>query len=160
FKSLYLGDAGVLWALWALREAGAAAWTGDPAAGLEEAHAAYLADPDTGEVVPSYYLGEVGVLLLLWRVTGSAAAADRLHRAIAANLDNPTHEALWGSPGTMVAAWHLWAATGEARWRALYLENVDALWRTWIDDAEAGCHLWTQDLYGDVVQYLGAGHGF
>jgi len=60
----------------------------------------------------------------------------------------------------MVAAWHLWIATGEDRWRALFLENVEQLWRTWVFDAEARCHLWTQDLYGRVVQYLGAAHGF
>jgi Lanthionine synthetase C-like protein len=48
----------------------------------------------------------------------------------------------------------------EARWRTLFLANVDQLWRTWHFDASAQCHLWTQDLYGKVVQYLGAGHGF
>ncbi|MEO8279398.1 MAG: LanC-like protein, partial [Ideonella sp.] len=30
----------------------------------------------------------------------------------------------------------------------------------WVFDEPAGCHLWTQDLYGKRVQYLGAGHGF
>jgi lantibiotic modifying enzyme len=60
----------------------------------------------------------------------------------------------------MVAAWHLWEGTGEQRWRDLFLENVEHLWQTWIFDAQAQCHLWTQDLYGKVVQYLGAGHGF
>ena len=29
---------------------------------------------------------------------------------------------------------------------------------TWI--LPTPCHLWTQDLHGDVIQYLGAGHGF
>jgi hypothetical protein len=160
FKSLYLGSAGVLWALWYLQREGAAALTIDPAAGIQQADAAYRSDPDTGDVLPSYFLGEAGILLLLWRLTGSSAAADRLYAAVKANIPNPTNEALWAAPGTMVAAWHLWQATAEERWRDLFLDNVEQLWRTWLFDEPAQCHLWTQDMYGKVVQYLGAGHGF
>jgi hypothetical protein len=160
YKSLYLGSGGVLWALWTLQREGAVDPGLDPVAGIDEAHAAYRAAPDTGAIVPSYYLGEVGLLLLRWRMTGSAAAADALYASIESNIPNPTNEALWAAPGTMVAAWHLWAATGQARWRTLFLANVEQLWRTWRYDDAAQCHLWTQDLYGQVVQYLGAGHGF
>jgi Lanthionine synthetase C-like protein len=160
YKSLYLGSAGVLWALWFLQREGAVALTLDPVAGIEQAHVAYRADPDTGAVVPSYYLGEVGLLLLRWRLTGSPEVADALYASIESNIPNQTNEALWAAPGTMVAAWHLWAATGEPRWRTLFGANVEQLWRTWHFDEQAQCHLWTQDMYGKVVQYLGAGHGF
>lgn len=160
FKSLYLGRAGVLWALWYLQREGAIELNIDPIEGMAQADAAYQTDPDTGQVVPSYFLGEAGILLVLWRLTGSGQAADRLYAAVGSNIGNPTNEALWGAPGTMVAAWHLWEATGEGRWRDLFLENVDQVWRTWAFDAQANCHLWTQDLYGKTVQYLGAGHGF
>jgi len=160
FKGLYFGSAGVLWALWTLQREGAVTLRIDPQAGIEQADAAYLADPDTGSVVPSYYLGEVGILLVRWRLTGARAVADRLHATIRSNIPNPTHEALWAAPGTMVAAWHLWEATREERWRELFLENVDQLWQTWTFDDAAQCHLWTQDLYGQVEQYFGAGHGF
>ena len=160
YKSLYLGSAGVLWALWFLQREGAVALSLDPVAGIEQAHAAYRAEPDTGEVVPSYYLGEVGLLLVRWRLSGSSAVADSLYASIESNIPNPTNEALWAAPGTMVAAWHLWVATGEPRWRTLFAVNVEQLWRTWLFDSTAQCHLWTQDMDGKVVQYLGAGHGF
>lgn len=160
FKSLYLGSAGVLWTLWYLHRAGAVELRTDPAEGIRQAHIAYLADPDTGQVVPSYYLGEAGILLVLWRLTGSVDAAGRLHASIRSNIPNPTNEALWAAPGTMVAAWHLWEASGESCWRELFLDNVEQLWRTWAYDEQLHCHLWTQDLYGKVVQYFGAGHGF
>jgi hypothetical protein len=160
FKSLYLGSAGVWWALWTLQREGAVALRLDPVAGIDQAMAAYAAAPDTGEAVPSYFLGEVGIRLVQWRLTGSAAAADALFAAIEANIPNPTNEALWAAPGTMVAAWHLWQATGEDRWRTLFAANLDQLWRTWLWDEAAQCHLWTQDMYGQVTQYLGAGHGF
>ena len=55
FKGLYLGRAGVLWALWYLQRQGAAALGSDPGEGMRQADAAYLAEPDTGEVVPSYF---------------------------------------------------------------------------------------------------------
>ncbi len=159
-KSIYLGSSGALWAMWYLQRAGAVRLRIEPAALIERVHAAYLAEPDTGEVVPSYYLGEVGILLILWRLTGSRQVADRLHAAIARNIPNPTNEALWAAPGTMVGALHMLRWTGEKRWRDLYLENVEQLWRTWLPSEHVPCHLWTQDLYGSVVQLLGAGHGF
>ena len=161
FKGLYLGSAGVLWALWYLqREGTVKLGTLDPCEAIETVAAAYEAEPDSGKVVPSYYLGEVGILLVQWRLTGAAQVAERLHAAIRANIPNPTNEALWAAPGTMVAAWHLWQVTQEPRWRDLFAENVDRLWRTWLYDDKLGCHLWTQDMYERVVQYYGAGHGF
>jgi len=160
FKSLYLGSAGVLWALWWLQREGAVEDIGDLGAQMAAVHAAYLAAPDSGERVPSFYLGEVGVLLPQWRMTGDAAVAEQLHTAVQANIGNPTNEALWAAPGTMGAAWRLWQATGEARWRQLVLDNAEHIWALWQFDEAAGCHLWTQDMYGKVVQYLGAGHGF
>ncbi len=159
-KSLYLGSAGVLWALWYLQRQGAVELKDDPLAFIEQAHADYLREPDTGEVVPSYFLGEAGILLVWWRLTGSRQAADLLYASIESNTPNPTNEALWAAPGTMVAAWHLWEATGEARWRSLFMRNVEQLWRTWAFDEKAKGHLWTQHMYGKVTQYLGAGHGF
>jgi hypothetical protein len=159
-KSLYLGAAGNLWALWYLERVGAVALRVQPAQLAARLHADYLAEPDTGEVVPSYFLGEVGVLLVQWRLAASGAVADRLFAAIRTNIPNPTNEALWAAPGTMVAAWHMWKWTGEPRWRDLFLDNVEQLWRTWLPSEHAACRLWTQDLYGRIVQLLGAGHGF
>jgi hypothetical protein len=159
-KTLYLGAAGALWAMWYLEREGAVGLRIRPSDLIGRVYQSYLAEPDTGEVVPSYYLGEVGILLVLWRLTLSADAADRLAVSIEQNIPNPTNEALWAAPGTMLGAWHMWKWTGERRWHDLFLDNVEQLWRTWLPSDEAPCHLWTQDLHGDVIQYLGAGHGF
>lgn len=160
FKSIYLGSAGVIWALWYLHKEKAAELHFDPVSAIEQAARAYQREPDTGEVVPSYFLGEVGVQLVRWRLTGSSDAANQMYTSIQKNIPNPTNEALWAAPGTMVAAWHLWEATGEERWRTLFAENLEQLWRTWLPHPEKDFFLWTQDLYGRVVQLLGAGHGF
>lgn len=159
-KTLYLGAAGVLWAMWHLARQGAVKLRVEPGKLIGRVYDDYLASPDTGEVVPSYYLGEVGILLILWRLTGDPTAADRLHKLIRENIPNPTNEALWAAPGTMVGALHMLEWTGDDRWRELFLENVEQLWETWLPSPYADCHLWTQDLYGSVVQLLGAGHGF
>jgi hypothetical protein len=160
YRSVYLGASGVLWALWYLERAGAVSLRVKPSGLIERVYESYLAVPDTGEKVPSYFLGEVGILLVQWRLTGTREAAERMYEAIARNIPNPTNEALWGAPGTMIGALHMLDWTGEARWRELYLENVEQLWRTWHPSGNAHCHLWTQDLYGSIVQLLGAGHGF
>ncbi len=159
-KSIYLGASGALWALWYLERAGAVSLRIKPPDLIDRVHESYLAQPDTGEVVPSYFLGEVGILLIQWRLTGSREAAERMYEAIARNIPNPTNEALWAAPGTMIGALHMLGWTGEERWRELYLENVEQLWRTWLPSENVHCHLWTQDLYGRIVQLLGAGHGF
>jgi hypothetical protein len=159
-QTLYLGAAGALWAMRYLEQQGAVALRVKPADLIERVYQSYLAAPDTGEVVPSYFLGEAGILLVHWRMTGSSAASDRLWAVIESNIPNPTNEALWAAPGTMVGAWHMHQWTREPRWQDLFLANVEQLWRTWLPSEHAPCHLWTQDLYGSVVQLLGAGHGF
>jgi lanthionine synthetase-like protein len=159
-KTFYLGASGTLWALWYLEQQGAVGLRVKPSDLIGRVYESYLAEPDTGEVVPSYYLGEVGILRVLWRLTRSSEAADRLFAAIERNIPNPTNEALWAAPGTMVAAWQMLQWTGERRWHDLFLSNVEQLWQTWLPSQNVRCHLWTQDLYGSIVQLLGPAHGF
>jgi len=160
WKTLYLGASGSLWAMSYLQRAGAVTLQIRPADLIDRVYQAYLAKPDTDEVVPSYMLGEVGILLVHWRLTRSNETAERLWQCIEQNISNPTNEALWGAPGTMVGALHMYEWTDDARWRDLFLENVAQLWRTWLPSEHAPCHLWTQDLYGMIMQQIGAGHGF
>jgi hypothetical protein len=160
YKSLYLGAAGVLWAIHYLACEGAATAALDPAESIRRVHDSYLDAPDTGSVAPSYFLGEVGILLILWRLTHDSSAANRLEELIRDNIPNPANEALWAAPGTMIGALHMHGWTGETHWRRLFLENVNYLWNTWLPSRHAHCHLWTQDLYGSIVDLLGAGHGF
>jgi hypothetical protein len=159
-KSIYLGTAGVLWALWHLERQGAARLRIDAADLIERASTEYLAHPDTLAVVPSYFLGEVGIRLVEWRITGSKGAAGRLADAIERNIHNSTNEALWGAPGTMLGALHMLEWTGDARWEALFHANAEAIWALWLPSRNADGDLWTQDLYGEIVELIGAGHGF
>jgi hypothetical protein len=155
---LYHGAAGVIWAQVYLAEQGAAQtrdWSSFAGALVEH----YRAAPDTGQVVPSFWLGEVGVLLVACRLDRDAVDVERLYRLIESNRDNVANEALWGAPGTMLAALFLHETTGDARWRGLFDADASALMARWQRVDKAGCSLWTQHLYGEVVDQVGAGHG-
>ena len=160
-KNLYVGTAGIVWALDDLRRRGLAETKvdlGDIAAHTLEL---FRARPDfmKGMKLPStpeaaLLTGESGILLSLWRVAPSAETADDLHARVRANVDNEADELMWGSPGTMVAAQRMYEWTGEERWRETWNDSADALL------ARRGANgLWTQRLYGRDTVGLGAPHG-
>ncbi len=161
-KNLYVGAAGVIWALWALGER-------DLASSRLELKRAALRTlelrrerPDlmAGIELPqpsdaSLLEGESGILAVLtlcWNNTKSFA--DELLALVHANRDNPAEELMWGAPGTMLAARALHEATGEERWADAWRESADALIGR--RDADG---MWAQRLYGEVYRGLGPIHG-
>jgi Lanthionine synthetase C-like protein len=148
---LYLGAAGLVWALHRLGR--------DRPDLIRELHARYLERPDWPGVVPGYLVGEAGILLVSHLLEPSEGTSAELARAIAANRDNETNELLWGSPGTMLAALAMHRATGDESWDKLWRSSADELWARWLP-SDDGMILWTQQLYGRERVHLGAGHGF
>ncbi|MBL8314391.1 MAG: LanC-like protein [Rubrivivax sp.] len=159
---LYGGAGGAIWALEHLARAGAVHKRWDFrgfAAGLAAQQVAALADSRHGTA--SFLIGESGLRLLEWKLTRSTAAAQRLYEVVQGNLRNPVREALWGSPGTVLAAIAMAEDTGDARWAALVQDAVQALWDEMEPIAVAGgAWAWVQNLYGRVETLIGAGHGF
>jgi hypothetical protein len=103
-KNFYVGGAGVIWALDALRRRGHAETSLDLAAAalrtleLERAEPGYTADE---HYHPAALLnGETGPLLVAWRLAPDPALADDLHVLVRANVANPTDDISWGAPGT------------------------------------------------------------
>jgi hypothetical protein len=145
FCSLYLGTAGMIWALWRLDA------SFDAPAALDTAIDRYRAVPDFGPDAhpPSLLMGETGLLVVADRVGAKAADRSRLAALVRRNREHPTWELMWGSPGTMLAA----QACGL---RDEWEDSARRLWARW-DEASG---LWTQDMYGAVTQYLGPAHGF
>jgi hypothetical protein len=146
--TVYLGGAGMVWALHRLAEAGLHA-PGRDWAGV----AADLAGR-AGPLPPSLLMGRAGILLVSWLLQPSPETADLLVLEIAANVGNATNELLWGSPGTMFAAAAM-IERGEDRFAELWSRSAAQLLE--IRDPD-GC--WTQDMYGRTSRYFGAGHGF
>jgi hypothetical protein len=160
-KNLYVGAAGVVWALDRLRERGHAETRLDLAAAAEATLGAWRREPDymRGAELPArkesaFLTGAAGILLVAWRMTGEPTLADELHAHVSANVDNEAEDVMWGTPGTLVAARCMLDWTGEERWRAACETSADALWAR---RDERG--LWTQRLYGNVFQGLGTAHG-
>ena len=141
--TLYLGAAGMIWALHRL---GSSLDLGT----LAEAVARRSRqEPDFDEDTPhSLHFGEMGVLLVA-HVIGVSGQEDRLRTLIRENMRNQTWELMWGSPGSIIAA-RAAGLDSEAAESAAVLETE------W--DAVSG--LWTQTILGRAGQRLGPAHGF
>jgi hypothetical protein len=140
--TLYLGAAGVIWALQALGSDDD--WTAI-AASLPRR---YRAEPDFGEAMPSLLAGESGVLLV------ARTEPDRLLELVRVNVDNPSNELLWGAPGTLLAAGVMYERTGAPEWQDAWNESAEHIWAAWDGD------LWEQQLPRSRERMLGAAHGF
>ncbi len=155
-KNLYVGAAGVIWALDALRRRGHAESTLDLADAALRTLELWRAEPDfmAGETHshPAALLrGETGPLLIAFRLAPNPALADDLHAHVRANVTNRTDDVMWGAPGTLLAALALGEWTGEPRWEEAARETATALRARRGDD-----WLWRQD---DDYRGLGTVHG-
>ena len=157
--SLYYGATGVLWALRYLREAGVAAARDEPVLStgwLLAATQRWLAHEHAKER-HSYLMGETPILML---APAGGQEADALEQGLVALMDHPALEQMWGSPGALLAAWHLHVRTGDERWAALYRRIAARLESQLVRPDEQGRVYWVQDLYGSKLAFLDAVHGF
>jgi hypothetical protein len=160
-KNLYVGAAGVIWALDVLRGRGYAEPRIDLAAAAARTLDAFRAESDfiAVEELPSprdsaFLTGETGILLVAWRLASSADLERDLLARVLANLHNDAEDLMWGTPGTLVAARAMSRWTGEERWRDAWRASAEALWER--RDVEG---FWTQRLYGVTARRLGPVHG-
>jgi hypothetical protein len=160
---LYHGACGVIWALRYLESVGAVALRRDYAPYVEplrQCNAGWLASFGGEAMAASYLMGDTGALLLDHWMNPSSGNSDRLEALIRTNLDNPTRELMWGSPGTMLAALFLHESTRESRFAELFRATAQKLASQLQWSPEYECHYWTQDMYGERSSYLDAVHGF
>jgi hypothetical protein len=160
-KSLYVGAAGVLWALDALRRRGHAESTLDLAAAARRTLEARRETPDVmeGGALPAQaeaalFSGESGVLVVAWKLAPSGDLADELLARVHENAASDANELMWGAPGTMLAARAMLDWTSEERWADAWRASAEELWRR--RDADG---LWTQRLWGNESRGLGPPHG-
>jgi hypothetical protein len=160
--SLYLGAAGVIWALDHLARTGAARDDRTIVSvrdGLVEAgrlHRATLGDYGRHA---SLHFGDFPALLVAMRLRPDAETADAIHARASDNTALPVRELMWGLPGSMLACTFMDEMTGgEARWRSLFAAQAVRLLEE-LEESDLG-PLWTQDLYGSRKRYLGPVHGF
>ena len=154
-KSLYVGAAGVIWALEALRSRGYAETSIDLAdAALRTLELKRVAPDFTADEhyhPASLLCGETGPLLVAFKLAPERVLADDLHALVRGNLTNPTDDVNWGAPGTLLAALAMGAWTREPRWDEAARESAAAL-----RARRGGDGLWRQD---DDYRGLGTLHG-
>jgi hypothetical protein len=160
-KNLYVGAAGVAWALDALRRRGHAETVLDPAEVARLALDAFRREPDfiAGETLPpqkrsGLLCGESGLLIVAWLLAPSDELADDLLELVRQNIGNEANELMWGVPGTLLVARTMLERKGDDRWRDAVAESVEALSAERDDEG-----LWTQRLYGKTFRILGPAHG-
>jgi hypothetical protein len=162
-KNLYVGAAGVFWALDQLRKRDHGDTQLDLADLSRRTVTLFRQKPDLKTRMPlplpppresALFAGETGILLVAWRLGPTDELADDLLARVRANVDNPADEVMWGSPGTLIAARAMLDWTGDARWRDAWNESAEALWSRREPDG-----FWVQRLYGQEYRGLTPPHG-
>lgn len=162
-KNLYVGSAGVLWALDRLRRRSFAETTLDLSDLARRNLALFRARPDYIKLPAfkppeprdsSLFLGEAGILLVTWRLAPEDALADDLYARVRANVSNEAEEIFWGAPGSMIAARAMYEWTGDQRWQDAWNDLAEALLTRRSEDG-----VWTQRLYGQENKSLTPPHG-
>jgi hypothetical protein len=160
---LYFGAIGMIWALHYLRDAGAARLKQDYRpylGGLAAENQRWLGDHYANSK-GAYLMGDTPHLMMTYlKDSQDAGLREQLAHLIAANIDHPTRELMWGAPGTMLAALFLYEHTHDERWAEAFRVSAHELWSQLQWSEDYGCHYWTQDLYGKQATYLDAVHGF
>lgn len=159
-KTVYYGAAGTILALDKISKYLSIDLPFDSSLVMEKVHKDYLETPDTEEVVPSIFLGEVGILLVLHKLNPTLELEDRIFNLVESNIENETLEALWGAPGTMIAASFLYEKTNEERWANLFQRNSSFLIKKLKEEEAKGELIWEQNMYGKLRRWVGAGHGY
>jgi lantibiotic modifying enzyme len=160
-KTLYVGAAGVIWALDELRSRGYAEPRTNLAAAAEETLAEWRREPDLMAEIElpttkesGLLSGETGILIVAHGLTGDDDLADDLYERVRENEGSEAEDVMWGTPGTLVAARAMLDRTGDERWREASQAGADALWSRRDDEG-----LWTQRLHGEEYKGLGTAHG-
>ncbi|HXE49414.1 MAG TPA: LanC-like protein [Ramlibacter sp.] len=160
--ALYWGACGVIWALRYLETQGAVALSNDYEASMAlliEPNRVAMGHPDATPF-GSYLMGDTGIQLLKFWCSPSEEIASQLASLIRYNMNHPTRELMWGSPGTLLAALFMHERTNKPQWAQLFRDTARILWSQLEWSAADACHYWTQDMYGQRSSYLDAVHGF
>src|SRR5947207_155469 len=160
-SDLYMGMAGVIWALEYLEGKQVIETDLDFAALLEAQLSAnekeFKSTPHPANA--SYLFGELPILLLQFKCSRDARIADKIFQSIEKNNTQPVRELMWGSAGSMLCANLMYQWNSEERWKEVFLLQAERMLNDWQRIENVG-YLWSPDLYGATRKYLGPVHGF
>jgi hypothetical protein len=159
-KNLFVGAAGVIWALDALRRRGYDSRL-DLAAAAQRSLERWREEPDylrdlevPSRAASGLLTAESGILVVAWRLSPSDDLADALYARALENMDNEAVEVMWGAPGTLLAARAMHDWTGDQRWADASRRTGEAILAA--RDEEG---LWPTRLYGRDYRGITPPHG-
>jgi hypothetical protein len=159
-KNLYVGAAGVVWALARLARRGFETQIDLPTA-ARATLGRFRAEPDymTEELVPQQrrsglFRAETGIAFVAWSLDRDPHLSDELLALVRENVGNDANEIMWGVPGTLLVARAMHELTDDRRWAEAVAESRSALRSARDEDG-----LWTQHLWGETFRSLSASHG-
>lgn len=160
-KSLYVGAAGVIWALDVLARRDVAVTSLDLPRAARQTVDAWRAEPDLmrGVELPrparaGFLTGQAGNLMVAYRLDPTPGLADELYERVRENVANIATGVMWGTAGSLVIARALHEWTGDARWAEARAHGAARL------VAARDRHgLWEQRLYGERFRGLGTMYG-
>ena len=159
---LYHGACGVFWALHYLEAVGAATLSRGYIAELDRLLArnrSWLGESAERERA-SFMMGDTPIRMMAFGAAESGDLENVLDALVAGNIEHPSRELMWGSPGTLLVALFLYERTGNQRWAELFRLTAEKLWSQLEWSPEHRCSYWTQELYGRRSTYIDAVHGF
>jgi hypothetical protein len=160
-SSIYMGAAGMIWALEYLRRAGANKTPFDfrpYLAQVLEKTRAEMQSYGSYSVTGSLLLGDMETALMIMRLAPSPTIADIVAARANANTELPIRELMWGMAGSMMACLAMSEMTGEETWRRIFETQAERLLGDLEDKADGP--IWEQDLYGKHLKFLGPVHGY
>jgi len=160
-SGVYMGSAGVIWALDYLRRTGAAEVPYDfrPCLGhVLERTKAEMSDFGAYSDLGSLLFGDLGTALVVMRLEPSVAANDIVEIRAKANTDLPVRELMWGMAGSMLACLAMTEMSGEPRWRAIFEAQASRLLGD-LEESKKG-PIWVLRDFGKEQKFLGPVHGF
>ena len=160
-KSLYVGAAGVIWALDVLARRDVAVTTLDLPLAARQTVDAWRAEPDLmrGVELPrparaGFLTGQAGILTVAYRLDPAPRLADELYERVRENAANTATGVMWGTAGSVLVARALHEWTGDERWADARADGTARLIAARDRDG-----LWEQRLYGEVSRGLGTMYG-
>jgi hypothetical protein len=155
WHGIYMGAAGVVWALDYLARAGVHEPRLDYAALAGEVLDSYLSRPEFDGPLASLWIGEGGIALVAWLLAPTPGLAERMAKLVVVP-EGDSLELMWGSPGLLLIADAMLERTAEQRWASAWRVLADHVLLRW---GERVAGFWTQRLYGSNAEYIGPAHG-
>ena len=73
-------------------------------------------EQSSGHITPSYFFGDSGIYFSDWLINKNQASYLALLNLVEQNVDLPSNELFWGTPGLMLVCLHMYSLSSDDAW--------------------------------------------